>query len=141
MIDCHLAAAPQLDPKHRPGYKMELIGFDFLLDEDLRVWLIEVNTCPFMGPVLTKDQPNFMRDLLNDTFKITLDKHFFDVNMTNEEVASQTEYEFLTNSDGSSTVRSSLGLETPATPDSSSKHLVHLKPSLYPSESIHSSVT
>jgi D-alanine-D-alanine ligase-like ATP-grasp enzyme len=42
-----------LDPKKRPGYKMEIIGFDFLIDEDLRPWLLEVNTCPFMGPVLT----------------------------------------------------------------------------------------
>ena len=53
MIDCHLAAAGNLDPRKRPGYKLEIVGFDFLLDEDLRVWLLEVNTCPYMGPVLT----------------------------------------------------------------------------------------
>lgn len=27
----------------------ELFGFDFLLDEDLRLWLIEINTNPFLG--------------------------------------------------------------------------------------------
>jgi len=53
MIDCHLAAAGNLDLRKRPGYKLEIVGFDFLLDEDLRVWLLEVNTCPYMGPVLT----------------------------------------------------------------------------------------
>lgn len=53
MIDCHMAALPILDPKKRIGHKFELIGFDFLIDEDYRVWLIEVNTCPYLGPVLT----------------------------------------------------------------------------------------
>lgn len=75
-----------LDPKKRPGYKMEIIGFDFLIDEDLRPWLLEVNTCPFMGPVLTVEQPSFMLDLLNDTFKLTLDKHYFDFNLTQAEI-------------------------------------------------------
>lgn len=54
MIDCHAAALPQIDARRRPGLKLEIVGFDFILDEDLRVWLIEVNTCPFMGPVLTQ---------------------------------------------------------------------------------------
>lgn len=54
MIDCHLSAQANLDPKKRAGFKMEVVGFDFLLDEDLRVWLIEVNTCPYFGPVLTQ---------------------------------------------------------------------------------------
>lgn len=27
----------------------ELFGFDFLVDEDFRIWLIEVNTNPYLG--------------------------------------------------------------------------------------------
>ena len=76
MIDCHLAALPKLDPHKRPGNKFELIGFDFIIDEDLRVWLIEVNTCPYMGPVLTQHYANFMVDMLDDTFKLTIDGYF-----------------------------------------------------------------
>jgi hypothetical protein len=53
MIDCHQASINNLDPKKRIGNKFELIGFDFIIDEDFRVWLIEVNTCPYQGPVLT----------------------------------------------------------------------------------------
>jgi len=73
-----------LDPRKRPGHKFEVIGFDFLIDEDLRVWLIEVNTCPYMGPVLTQQQPNFMADLLDDTFKLTIDKIFLEKELTQE---------------------------------------------------------
>ena len=65
-----------LDPRKRPGYKLEIICFDFLLDEDFRVWLIEVNTCPFMGPVLKQSTPEFMLDMLDDTFKLTIDPLF-----------------------------------------------------------------
>ena len=37
----------------------ELFGFDFLLDEDFRIWLIEVNFNPFLGT------PNeYMRELV-----------------------------------------------------------------------------
>ena len=78
MIDCHLAGAPLYDPRRRPGYKFEIVGFDFLLDEDLRMWLIEVNTCPFMGDVLTSHHKNFMIDMLDDVCKLTLDKLYLD---------------------------------------------------------------
>jgi hypothetical protein len=90
MIDCHLAALSNLDPKRRLGQKFELVGFDFLIDEDLRVWLIEVNTCPYQGPVLTSAHPYFMLDLLDDTFKLTIDKIFHGKTLTPEEIESET---------------------------------------------------
>ena len=50
----------------------ELFGFDFLLDEDFRIWLIEVNHNPFLGT------PNdYMRGLvprmIEDMLKIVVD--------------------------------------------------------------------
>ena len=53
----------------------ELFGFDFLIDEDFRVWLIEVNTNPYLGI------PNaYIKDLLpkmiDDLIKITVDPIF-----------------------------------------------------------------
>ena len=50
----------------------ELFGYDFLIDEDLRVWLIEVNTNPYFGI------PNeYIADLLpkmtDDLMKLTVD--------------------------------------------------------------------
>ena len=103
MIDCHAAALNLLDPRKRLGHKFELIGFDFILDEDYRVWLIEVNTCPYMGPVLSAEQPSFMLDLLNDTFKLTIDKYFFGqygANISNDQAEKETEYELLWSPDG-----------------------------------------
>lgn len=43
----------------KKSYSFELFGYDFLIDEDLRVWLIEVNVNPYLGI------PNdFIADLL-----------------------------------------------------------------------------
>lgn len=88
MIDCHLSAINVLDPRRRPGFKFEIVGFDFILDEDLRVWLIEVNTCPYMGPVLTQNYPNFMLDMLDDTFKLTIDKYFLNESLSPEDLST-----------------------------------------------------
>ena len=49
------------------------MGFDFMIDEDFRVWLIEVNTNPYFG-VLNKNLPNFIDNLVDDTFRLTIDK-------------------------------------------------------------------
>ena len=48
IIDTFLSARHSLNPKHHKG-SFELYGFDFLIDEDYRIWLIEVNTNPNLG--------------------------------------------------------------------------------------------
>ena len=53
----------------------ELVGFDFLVDEDFRVWLLEINTNPYLGV------PNeFIRKLLpvmlDDLLALTVDTVF-----------------------------------------------------------------
>lgn len=71
VIDTILAAKPQMNPNHRKNH-FELFGYDFLVDEDFRVWLIEVNTNPYLGT------PNeYMRYLvpamIDEMFRIVLD--------------------------------------------------------------------
>lgn len=39
------AVYKKIDPK-RHHHTFELFGYDFMIDEDLKVWLIEVNTNP-----------------------------------------------------------------------------------------------
>ena len=46
----------------------ELLGYDFLLDEDFRVWLLEVNQNPYLGTpnsFIGKLLPKMMNDLVN----------------------------------------------------------------------------
>lgn len=50
MIDCFVAAIGGLNPNKRENC-FELMGYDFMIDEDFRVWLIEVNTNPYFGVV------------------------------------------------------------------------------------------
>lgn len=71
IIDVFLSAKRKFNPLNRPNV-FELFGFDFLIDEDFRVWLLEVNTNPYLGT------PNeYMRQLvprmINDTLKIVVD--------------------------------------------------------------------
>ena len=71
IIDTFLCVKRKMNPNHRKNV-FELFGFDFLLDEDFRIWLIEVNYNPYLGT------PNaFMKDLvpkmINDMLKIVLD--------------------------------------------------------------------
>ena len=44
-FDCYLSAKSTMNPAKRRN-SFELLGFDFMVDEDFRVWLIEVNTNP-----------------------------------------------------------------------------------------------
>lgn len=48
IIDSFMAVKNELNPSHRRNH-FELFGYDFLIDEDFRVWLIEVNSNPYIG--------------------------------------------------------------------------------------------
>lgn len=72
IIDCFVSALSLLNPNKREQC-FELMGFDFLIDEDFRVWLIEVNTNPYFG-VKNKHLPKFVDNLVDDTLRLTLDK-------------------------------------------------------------------
>ena len=71
ILDVFLSVRTKMNPNNRKNV-FELFGFDFLLDEDFRIWLIEVNTNPFLGTPCP-----FMRELLpkmiNDMLKICVD--------------------------------------------------------------------
>ena len=41
IIDCYLAGKSEINPRKRKNC-FELLGFDFMIDEDFKVWLIEV---------------------------------------------------------------------------------------------------
>ena len=56
-------------------YNFELFGYDFMIDEDLKLWLIEVNSVPSL------DEDNsylnkFMNRALDDMLRLTVDKIF-----------------------------------------------------------------
>ena len=44
-----------------------------MIDEDYRVWLIEVNTNPYLG-VRNEYLPKFIDHLVDDTLRLTIDK-------------------------------------------------------------------
>ena len=53
----------------------EIFGYDFMIDESFKVWLIEVNTNPSIttpGSLL----PKYVPRMIDDAFRLTLDKIF-----------------------------------------------------------------
>ena len=48
IIDSILACKQQISSNTRKDC-FELLGYDFLIDEDFRVWLLEVNSNPYLG--------------------------------------------------------------------------------------------
>ena len=64
-IDCFMASKESLNPTNRKNC-FELFGYDFMIDEDFRVWLIEVNTNPAIGisnEKLVDVLPNMLKGL------------------------------------------------------------------------------
>jgi hypothetical protein len=66
-----MSAKNILNPNKRRN-SFELFGFDFMIDEDFRVWLIEVNTNPYIG-IHNKTLKHVVSDMFSDMFKIVLD--------------------------------------------------------------------
>lgn len=56
-------------------YVFELFGYDFMIDENLKLWLIEVNSVPSLGESNAYNS-KFMHRALDDMFKLTIDKLF-----------------------------------------------------------------
>lgn len=59
----------------KKDYNFELFGYDFLVDEDLRVWLIECNTNPYLG-VANDFIDETLPKLADDLLKIIVDPVF-----------------------------------------------------------------
>ena len=74
IIDCILSVKNQLNPNRRKDC-FELFGYDFLIDEDFRVWLIEVNTNPYFG--IPNDYiADLLPKMIDDMTKIVVDPIF-----------------------------------------------------------------
>ena len=63
-----------MDPQRRQ-LTFEIFGYDFMIDEDFRIWLIEVNTNPYIGIHNTK-MKNLLPDMLDGFNKIVLNPVF-----------------------------------------------------------------
>lgn len=74
MIDAYLSGKKHMK-KGKRKLVFELLGFDFLIDEDFRVWLIEVNTNPYLG-IPNEYIEGLLPNMLDDMLDITVDQHF-----------------------------------------------------------------
>ena len=65
----------------RKRNEFELFGYDFMIDQDFKVYLIEVNTNPCIETAPCPLLQRLITQLLDQTFKITLDPFLQPVNI------------------------------------------------------------
>ena len=61
--------------KNERKFCFEIFGYDFIIDEKINVWLIEINTNPCIeesSPLLKQ----YLYRMIDDSLKLTLDKIF-----------------------------------------------------------------
>eukprot|EP00826_Nyctotherus_ovalis_P014514 TRINITY_DN14052_c0_g4_i1.p1 TRINITY_DN14052_c0_g4~~TRINITY_DN14052_c0_g4_i1.p1 ORF type:complete len:470 (-),score=112.02 TRINITY_DN14052_c0_g4_i1:1073-2482(-) len=73
ILDCYLSVKNELNQGGRRNC-FELLGFDFLMDDDFRLWLLEVNTNPYLG-IPNKYIEGLLPKMINDMFEIVLDPY------------------------------------------------------------------
>lgn len=113
IIDTILAAKQNdsglLNNKHKTNklLNFELLGYDFMIDEDLRIWLIEVNTNPYLGipnPFIEKLLPK----MLDDLFDLVFSNQYVRANFRENE--TKNEFELLYAEKGSSYTNNEINL-------------------------------
>jgi len=90
MVDSYLSGKKEMHSGKRK-LVFELFGFDFLIDEDFRVWLIEVNTNPYLG-VPNEYIEGLLPKMLDDLLAITVDAH---IPPKNPRTRTENDYELL----------------------------------------------
>jgi len=63
--------------------EFELFGYDFMIDQEFKVYLIEVNTNPCIETASCALLQRLITQVLDQTFKITLDPFFQPINLLN----------------------------------------------------------
>ena len=74
VIDTFCAVKSHLNPNHRKNH-FELFGYDFLIDEDFRVWLIEVNSNPYIGTP-SRHTEKLVPNMIDEMLQITVDPFY-----------------------------------------------------------------
>jgi hypothetical protein len=76
--------------KTNPVLCFEIFGYDFILDNDFKLWILEINNNPGLGissPVIFKLVPR----MLDDAFRLTIDK-IFETKYSNECIDENGKY-------------------------------------------------
>jgi hypothetical protein len=71
-IEMTLMAARMKMNKNNRKFSFELFGYDYMVDNNLKPWLIEVNTNPCLEEPCTLLKQIVPR-MIDDAFKLTLD--------------------------------------------------------------------
>lgn len=74
VTDSLRATHKQLDPRQRQ-HSFEVLGYDFMVDEDFRVWLIEVNTNPCLE-LSSAYLAGLIPAMLDNALRIAVDPYF-----------------------------------------------------------------
>ncbi|CAE7768329.1 TTL [Symbiodinium sp. CCMP2592] len=92
MADTLRAVGPKINPRGIQ-HCFEVFGFDFMVDEHFRVWLIEVNTNPSLDPCCSL-LLSMIPKMLDEALSLSLDKIFGDA-----KAAGHTAWESIYNSE------------------------------------------